>query len=1192
MEQQVFVRDSCAGETFQLVCNQGFSEIAATAKATAVLVDGDIVFVGNGYGSSTNGNDGFYMAKMHPDGTLLWAKTIEINNYSFACSSVVASSDGGFVLGLNKFDNCSVAKFNADGTLSWIQRFQVSSATINDLKINADQDILVLGYNNDATATKGLFFAKFGPSGNLLWTRFRTSPPVGEQWFKLVALPDGGLMGIGQVNAAAGPQLIRISADGDQIWRVRPAINNQGLISSTIASQGNSVFLSGGGLYTLWLMKINLDGQVLWLKTYMGDGFYMNIREMILADNGLTLTGTTSPFSEPQEGGIIVRFDTAGTLLWNRIYSHEFGGAFNSLTALPSGGYFTVGQLPMDDIFHSTAWLLKLDKFGFAGSCPAKSVTLVTTDGIGSTFPQTYGSPQAPFGVDTISFNILDVSLLPTLLCEKACPTGQEICNNNLDDDGDGLFDCLDPDCPCTEDACQPKRNNHWYFGKNAGLDFSTEPPTILTDGKTNGGDTGASISDGQGNLLFYTDGWQVFNRFHDVMPHGVNPNPLTIVDRVTCIIIPYPGEPALYYMFVHDRTNHFYYALIDMRLDNGRGDVVATKAFKSLSNGNMQIQGLTATRSCAFNGYWLAVSPMESNQLYAYRIDQNGLNLNPVISPAGDAGPVLTLQLKFSPNGQQLARSILGDSLTLYDFEPYLSQIGQFVNPRKFQVAESVENSYGIEYSPSGRYLYVVSYKLTQPKSALYQFDLEAGDLSAIANSRVELATDTHLQESAFFRLQLAPNGKIYVAHSLAPYRTIDIIHQPDAPGLACHFQKSGIELPLATQSFIGFSNCITSDFRQPHIAFPTDAPDSICTLNAPVSYQIKSVNCDVDSIQWSLAGLTGTIVSMYQYATVTYLAPGQGQLIITAYTACGQASDTLAVTVYAPLNKILNLGPDRTVCDNGVFTFNAGNGFAQYHWQNGSTDSVFTTLLPGKYWVDVYDPCGNRQTDTVIVQIAPASVLALGPDLQQCAGIPIPFQRPAAFASWQWSPDTSLSCDTCGTILVDPATTTTWTVLARTADGCLSLDTLHWQIVDTLFYSRDTSVCVGQTLDLYGVALPADTTANFMRPNSGPGCDVNPECQLIIPNAFTPNGDGVNDWFYPVADPCVRSIRLWRVANRWGQIVFERRNFAPNQPELGWDGRLQGQETPSDVLVWMAELEYFDGRIEQRRGEVTLLR
>ena len=688
----------------------------------------------------------------------------------------------------------------------------------------------------------------------------------------------------------------------------------------------------------------------------------------------------------------------------------------------------------------------------------------------------------------------------------------------------------------------------------------------------------------------------------------------------------------------------------------------------------------------------------------------------------------MISTQIKFSPQGKQLARVTIDGFLTLYSFDLDFAQSGKFSNPQIIKIDEALQYAYGVEYSPSGRYLYVSGTKANTPYKLIYQFDLEAGDLAAIASSKVVVAKDLPANYSPF--LQLTPNGKIFVSGNNAPDQSIDIIHQPDAPGLACQYQKKGIVFPLITQDFISFSNCITSDFRGPHIAFPPDAPDSICTLNSPVAYQIKNVACDVDSIRWSLVGLDGTITSNYQYADVTYLHPAQGQLIVTAFTACGQATDTLPVTVHAPFSKILNLGPDRTICDNGVFTCHVGSGFAKYRWQNGSTDSVLTTLLPGKYWVDVYDACGNRQTDTVVIKIAPASVLALGADVQQCAGLPMTFQRPAGFARWRWSPAAFLSCDTCASITVDPAATVTWTVLAQTADGCLSLDTLQWTIVDTLFSVRLTAVCEGQTLDLYGVQLPADTTAYFLRPSLGAGCDtlvtvqvlgletpvatvqvqicagqffnfqgtllppdttavfhlpgagcdsivtvrvsafppilltlpadstlsigasltltaaasgtgplsfywqpgtgldctdclqpvaspldtmtytllvtdgygcaardsitlhVNPDCQLIIPNAFTPNGDGINDWFYPITFPCIRTVRLWRVVNRWGQVVFERRHFAPNQQDLGWDGQQQGKAAPGDVLVWMAELEYFDGRVEQRRGEVMLLR
>ncbi len=101
-----------------------------------------------------------------------------------------------------------------------------------------------------------------------------------------------------------------------------------------------------------------------------------------------------------------------------------------------------------------------------------------------------------------------------------------------------------------------------------------------------------------------------------------------------------------------------------------------------------------------------------------------------------------------------------------------------------------------------------------------------------------------------------------------------------------------------------------------------------------------------------------------------------------------------------------------------------------------------------------------------------------------------------------------------------------------------------------------------------------------------------IDPDCRVQVPNAFTPNGDGVNDRFYPLADLCVRTIRLFRVANRWGQVVYEAQNIPANKADGGWDGRWQGKECASDVLVWMAELEYYDGRVEQRKGELLLLR
>jgi hypothetical protein len=73
---------------------------------------------------------------------------------------------------------------------------------------------------------------------------------------------------------------------------------------------------------------------------------------------------------------------------------------------------------------------------------------------------------------------------------------------------------------------------------------------------------------------------------------------------------------------------------------------------------------------------------------------------------------------------------------------------------------------------------------------------------------------------------------------------------------------------------------------------------------------------------------------------------------------------------------------------------------------------------------------------------------------------------------------------------------------------------------------------------------------------------------------------------------DPCVRTLRQWKIVNRWGQTVFEQVNFPATDPQLGWDGNWEGKPHSSDVLIWVAEFEYFDGRRETQHGDITLVR
>jgi gliding motility-associated-like protein len=95
-----------------------------------------------------------------------------------------------------------------------------------------------------------------------------------------------------------------------------------------------------------------------------------------------------------------------------------------------------------------------------------------------------------------------------------------------------------------------------------------------------------------------------------------------------------------------------------------------------------------------------------------------------------------------------------------------------------------------------------------------------------------------------------------------------------------------------------------------------------------------------------------------------------------------------------------------------------------------------------------------------------------------------------------------------------------------------------------------------------------------------------------VYIPNAFSPNGDGVNDDFRIFADAKVKTIRSLKIFDRWGENLFSISDMAPDAPDAAWDGRHRGQYVGAGVYVYFAEVVFFDGHIETLIGEVVIVR
>lgn len=188
--------------------------------------------------------------------------------------------------------------------------------------------------------------------------------------------------------------------------------------------------------------------------------------------------------------------------------------------------------------------------------------------------------------------------------------------------------------------------------------------------------------------------------------------------------------------------------------------------------------------------------------------------------------------------------------------------------------------------------------------------------------------------------------------------------------------------------------------------------------------------------------------------------------------------------------------------------------------------------------------------------------------------------------------SDTTMLTGSTC-----DPAAAGVFTTLLINAGGCDSLviETIGLLPSDTMVTQQltcvpqDTGTVQHVLVNQYG----CDSLLVIHTTLASPDTCNPPERAFFIPNIFSPNGDGINDYFFISSDPNgIASIPVMRVFDRWGGLVFEGLERLPNRPEDGWDGKVNGESINPGVFAWVAEVVFADGRETTLYGDLTLMR
>ncbi|MFS4494585.1 T9SS type B sorting domain-containing protein [Maribacter sp. 2308TA10-17] len=343
---------------------------------------------------------------------------------------------------------------------------------------------------------------------------------------------------------------------------------------------------------------------------------------------------------------------------------------------------------------------------------------------------------------------------------------------------------------------------SNWYFGNGAGITFNSDGSvTTLTNGSIDTFEGCATISDGFGDLLFYTDGILVYNRDHKLMENGSgllgDPS-----STQSAIIVPKPSDSSIFYIFTVD-TSAFTddpdiglnYSIVDMSLDNGKG-AVTQKNIALLEDCSEKITAVL--KDCSDQSIWLLTlaaadgSNATFDTYHAFEISTSGVSQQSVKStfqglniedPRG--------YLKVSPDGKKLVSANMRDGLYFYDFD---SATGRVSNQQLLAAAGN--SAYGVEFSPSNQFLYVNasndSFSEEGHRSVLIQYDLLAPDIS----DSQETIDRRNIYRGA---LQLADNGKIYrtTAQSyLKGTPFLSVINNPNLKGAASGYEHNAIDL------------------------------------------------------------------------------------------------------------------------------------------------------------------------------------------------------------------------------------------------------------------------------------------------------------------------------------------------------------------------------------------------------------
>ncbi len=857
----------------------------------------------------------------------------------------------------------------------------------------------------------------------------------------------------------------------------------------------------------------------------------------------------------------------------------------------------------------------------------------------------------------------------------------------------------------CSTIAGYAQYENVWVFGGNAGMDFNSGSPVgIYTS--INSKEASASVCNRQGQLLFYTDGDNIWNRNHKKMPRGsdIVPSPyITWSTAQGALIVPAPGPPNKYYVFsLTELGERLYYSVVNMDMDTGRGDIIPGKKGVLLSVDNSE--SMTAVVGDRCNVWILTRSRYEGFR--AFELTVNGLDTTPVVSNIGSWGNTWGAfgMLEASSDGRKLVQTVQGrlewwrteQGLPVFDFDPSTGRVSNM------KLLDTMDAYRGVSFSPDNTKLYVEQvFERTDFVKGIYQYDLSSTDP---ATTKTMIWHNENLSSNT--DLKSGPGGKIYFNHFKKPGEYfLNTIDSPNRTGMDCHITENVVALfrdgwlvssvdynlphdvpVLPVDTIVTHTNisggCITSPLllkaldstgwkyqwtggvQTPELIinrkgryavsystpcqYHIDSFNVIAVPEVPITGIMKSCKYEANGAIWvhPVSGDTNIYTYSWHDAwgkvlrtqnsitgdTIFNLAQGDYRLYINQG---GYDCDTFVDILLTALEYDASFTVDSALCLHDSISFTStSEGISSWYWYFGDGDTAAGSIAthtfrePGVYTsmlIGLTDQPYCKDTFYTNIKVDSIPYVYFATDGNStCVGNTINFRpsyrQGATRLAWDFDGSGNQKYDLSPSHSYDQAGVYN-VMLTASYPNCHDtsfIDTVSVFPFPVVDLGGDTSLCTGNmpiilknskesSLSSYKEWNTGDTSVTIKVTHPGIysltltseyGCTTSDSiiiskfCYLDIPNSFTPNGDGLNDYFFPrgLLSKGITSCKM-DIYSRWGQVVFTTDRIDGR----GWDGRFNDVTLPAGVYVYSITVKLEAGDIlkeERYHGNVTLIR